>query len=368
MSIRKLVFTAIATCAVAFASAESFAQKKNKGGFGDGGRGDRVASDFQHADANGDGRLSRQEWNRRGNFERLDRNGDGELSLKEVRRMYDGHDDKSYIWPPQDMAGVTPDIDPTIAADEVGRDALDKETLCGLGRAKRCAVEPQFKRGLIETGTGPVFPENAVCPGMDDYWAMDYATKRNRETYHGGIDLPAPWGTPMRAIAAGSVVAKYKAEQSKRGTEIVLRHSPEQTGLPMWTYSAYGHLDAMPDLDIGQRVKMGQILGPTGNSGISAKGSKGSAQSTTRRPAIHLALFYADTPKYVNVNGAIIIPVDGRWLDPMAFYRQQGPFDSHAVKALPDTEKGVMIPILFDDGTTSPANTKMVWPYTCKRG
>lgn len=342
----------------------SHAKKKNQGG---GFNKDRVARDFNHADTNGDRRLSREEWNRRGNFDRLDRNGDGELSLKEVRFMYLGHDEKNYAWPPHGMPEPSPEIDPAIATDEVGHDALDKETMCGLGRSSKCSVEPQFARGLIETGTGPVFPTNALCPGIDDYWAMDYASKRNRETYHGGIDLPVPWGTPMRAVAAGSVVAKFKAEQSKRGTEIVIRHSPEQTGLPMWTYSAYGHLDAMPDLEIGQRVKMGQILGPTGNSGISAKGSKGSAQSSTRRPAIHLALFYADTPQYVNLKGSIIIPVDGRWLDPMAFYRQKEPFDSHVVKALPDHEKGVEIPILFVDGTTFPENTKMIWPYSCQK-
>ena len=62
-----------------------------------------------------------------------------------------------------------------------------------------------------------------------------------------------------------------------------------------------------------------------------------------------------------------IVPVEGRWLDPMAFYRQQPPFDSHDVIALPDGEKSVPIPILLDDGSTSPANTKLVWPYACER-
>jgi hypothetical protein len=331
------------------------------------GKRDRVARDFRNADTDGDRKLSRTEWNRRGNFNRLDKNGDGFLSLEEVRALYKGHDDKDYGWPPKGMQTPAAEIDSSVKADRVGRDALDNETLCGIGREMNCDIDPQKKRGLVETGTGPRFPDTAECPSIDDYWAMDYGSKRNRQSYHGGIDVPVPWGTPTLAVAAGSVVAKYESHQSKRGTEVVLRHSPEQTGLPMWTYSAYGHMDAMPDLKIGQRVEMGQVIGPTGNSGVSAKGSKGSGQSTTRRPAVHLAMFYSKANTYSESNDTII-PVDGYWLDPMAFYRQKGPFDTPSVKALPEAEKDVPIPVLFDDGTTFPADTKLVWPYACKRG
>ena len=351
--IQPVLWGLMATLMLVMAPSLSYAKKKK----------DRVARDFRHADANGDNQLSRAEWIRRGNFDRLDKNGDGYLTLKEVRHMYKGHNDKDYVWPPKGMPTPSVEIDPSIKADRKDRTALDKETICGIGRGKKCDIIHQKKRGLLETGTGPVFPVGAVCPGMDDYWAMDYASKRNKASFHGGIDLPMPWGTPMLAAAAGSVVAKYEAGQSKRGTEIVIRHSPEQTGLAMWTYTAYGHLDAMPDLEIGQRVSMGQILGPTGNSGISAKGT---TQSTTRRPAIHFVVWYADGPNYAEANNTII-PVNGYWMDPMAFYRQQPPFDSKSVKNMPDADKDVTVPVLFDDGSTSPTDTKIIWPYSCKR-
>jgi len=324
---------------------------------------DRAARDFRHADINGDKKLDFSEWNRRGNFERLDRNGDGYLNLKEVRTLYKGHDDKTYSWPPKNMPKPGMEIDASIEADRVGRQSLDKETLCGISRPRDCDMSHAVLRGLLETGTGPVFPKKAVCPGMDDFWAMDYSNKRNRTSYHGGIDLPAPWGTPMRAAAAGSVVAIYDGEGSKRGIEIILRHSPEQTGLPVWTYTGYGHLDRIPRLKVGQRVKLGQILGPTGNSGNSARGNK---QSKTRRPAIHFVVFYSSERQY-SENIRTIIPVDGRWMDPMAFYRQKPPFDSPSVKALPDKEKGIAIPVLFENGETYPAKTKLVWPYACSR-
>ena len=329
---------------------------------------DRVMRDFRHADTNGDSKLSRDEWNRRGNFNTLDGNGDGYLSLDEVRKMYRGHDVKNYPWPPKTSVLTFPGLetDSTVKGDRVDKDALDKETLCGIGRSKRCGIEHQLRRGLIETGTGPVFPNTANCFGMDDYWAMDYASKRNRQSYHGGIDIPVPWGTPMLAIASGSVVTMYKAHQSKRGNEVIIRHSPEDTGLPMWVYSGYGHLDRLPNLKVGQRVKMGDIIGPTGNSGIAARGfkNKNAAQSSSRRPAIHLATWFAPGPKYSEAQDTII-PVDGRWLDPFALYRQQPPYASNDVKALPEADKDVTIPVMFHDGTTIPSQTKLIWPYAC---
>ena len=324
---------------------------------------DRVGGDFERADKDGDGKLSRAEWRRRGNFARLDTDGDGSLSLGEVRVMYAGHDEKSYDWPPQGMPATEPVMDPSAENDLVGKDALDRETLCGLGRGRECSPKIAIDRGLFETGLGPEFPENAVCPGIDDYYAQDYTFKRSREAYHGGIDMPVRWGTPMIAAAAGTVVGKFSGEDSARGIQIVIRHSPEDTGIPLWTYTLYGHLDRMPEQNIGQRVNMGEILGPTGNSGVSGKTRQ---QSTTRRPAIHFTIMYGDTPKYAIVRETVI-PVDGRWMDSNAIYRQKTPLDSGSMKALPDEEKGVAIPIMFEDEKTSPAGTKLVWPYKCGR-
>lgn len=54
-----------------------------------------------------------------------------------------------------------------------------------------------------------MFPENAICPGIDDTFALDYSFKRSKEVYHGGINMPARWGTPMIAAAAGTVVGKF---------------------------------------------------------------------------------------------------------------------------------------------------------------
>lgn len=266
-----------------------------------------MGGDFKRADTNGDGKLSRDEWRRRGNFDRLDADRDGTLSLAEVRALYEGHSEKSYDWPPPGFARPPPETDASAAADLVDSDSLDRKTRCAIGRGRKCKPKAPVKRGLFETGLGPVFPEGAVCPGIDDTFALDYGFKRRREAYHGGIDLPVRWGTPMIAAAAGTVVGKFMGAKSARGIEIVIRHAPEDSGLAVWTYTGYGHLDDMPDLELGQRVRLGEIIGPTGNSGV---GGKKREQSTRRRPAIHFSAFSAETETYA-IHRGVVIPADG---------------------------------------------------------
>lgn len=324
---------------------------------------DRAAEDFPRIDANGDGQLSAREWNRRGNFSLLDTDGDGFLSLGEFSALYAGHGDKAYTWRPVGPRGADGARDPSAISARVDRDALDKETLCAIGRSRKCDASASIKRGMAETGLGPSFPDQALCPGIDDYWAMDYGFKRTREAYHGGIDMPARWGTPMLAAAAGTVVGKFAGENSARGKEIVLRHSPEDTGIPLWIYTQYGHMDALPDLAVGQRVRMGEYLGPTGNSGISGKGGD---KISLRRPAIHFAVFYSTRETYAEVHD-VIIPVDGHWMDPVALYRQTPPHDTASMKALAEEQKTVPIPVMFEDGRVEPADTKLIWPYACRR-
>lgn len=233
---------------------------------------------------------------------------------------------------------------------------------CAIGRWQICDTQQAFARGLIETGLRPRFPANAKCRDIDEGYAMSYAHKRSREAYHGGIDMPAPRGTPMIAAAAGTVVGKFQGERSFRGIEIVLRHAPEDSGMPLWIYTEYAHCDKMPALELGQRVRMGEPLCPTGNTGVDRTGE----QSTRRRPAIHFAVFYSASEQYAEMRN-VIIPADGYWMDPVALFRKTLPLDSDSMKALPEEQKQVPISIMFDDGETFPADTKIIWPYTCAR-
>jgi murein DD-endopeptidase MepM/ murein hydrolase activator NlpD len=214
---------------------------------------------------------------------------------------------------------------------------------------------------MLATGTEAVFPAGLHCRTVDEAWALDYSYKRNRKAYHGGIDMPAPFGTPIIAAADGVVVGKFAADNGKRGRELILRHSPADTGLLFWTYTGYGHFDKMPEWEIGQAVKKGQILGPTGNSGQAGLSKQ---QSTLRRPAIHFSVTYSKRAEFARTDRNVI-PADGRWMDPITFYRQTPPFGSQAVKRLSSAEKQVAVPVKLDDGRYAPQDTKVIWPYEC---
>jgi murein DD-endopeptidase MepM/ murein hydrolase activator NlpD len=257
---------------------------------------------------------------------------------------------------------------PGVAAEfldgQVRSAALDQKTMCGISRSRKCDLADAIDLGLFETGLRPQFPDGLDCRDIDEQWAIDYSGKRARQNFHGGIDMPAPYDTPIIAAADGTVVFVSEGEGSFRGRELILRHSPAETGHPYWIYTQYAHFNREMTQTLGQRIKMGEVLGPTGNSGRSKESEQ---QSLKRRPAIHFAVWFSESPSFVNHKNRLIVPVGGLWMDPNALYRKGPPFDSAALKALPEADKKVLIPVMLEDGTTIPADTKLIWPYSCKR-
>jgi murein DD-endopeptidase MepM/ murein hydrolase activator NlpD len=328
---------------------------------------DHATRILNRADKDGDGRIRLEEWSRPSVvFKSIDTDGDGYLTREELRARFDGPSNEAPKSPTATDRGGG-DGKAAMAGGgllkgQVTADAVDHETRCAIGRGRGCDIELSIKRGLFETGLRPAFPDNAKCRDIDERWAINYSSKRERESYHGGIDMPAPFGTPIVAAAAGTVVGKYRDERGHRGIEIVLRHGPDDTGIPLWIYTQYAHFEEMPKQEIGQRVRMGEVLGPTGNSGR----TPGQRSGKQRRPAIHFAVWYSSSPRYVALSTAIV-PLDGYWMDPNALYRKTPPFDSRAMKALPAREKDVPISVMFDDGTLSPPATKIIWPYICAK-
>ena len=146
-------------------------------------------------------------------------------------------------------------------------------------------------------------------------------------------------------------------EGNRKGIEVMLRHTPEQTGLPFWTYSQYTHLREMSPLLIGAHVEMGQEIGKTSNTGKMGR--------RIRRDALHLAIVYSERPEWSN-DGRVVTPKEGYFMDPNAFYRLQPPYDSQSMLRLPGDQKTVPVPYMKTDGAFVPTETKRIWPYPCE--
>lgn len=94
-----------------------------------------------------------------------------------------------------------------------------------------------------------------------------YGFQRTPTHKHQGIDVAAPEGTPVRAVAAGTVARVVNRPGTRGfrgyGKTVVLRHELE--GRPVWTL--YAHLSQIePAIVVGVRVLQGKILGRVGRT------------------------------------------------------------------------------------------------------
>lgn len=216
--------------------------------------------------------------------------------------------------------------------------------------------------GLMETGLKPIYPSEAKCPIITSFFGEETRSDgslrnpRNNYGYHGGIDIPVPEGTPILAIADGTVIQKM-VRGRLTGILIALQHSPDDTGVRVWSYSKYKHLEQMPDLEIGERVKMGQTIGFSGKTGTTGGyyGDKGF-------PHLHVSTYMSSSNQYRAKRR--LIPIGGQYLDPLAFYFRKV-LDTNSILSLSDNDKNVKIPYMTTDGKVVPANSRVVWPLPC---
>lgn len=84
---------------------------------------------------------------------------------------------------------------------------------------------------------------------------------------HDGLDIAAPIGTPIRAVAAGTIVSVrlWETDRNAAGNRVAVDH--DITGLGR-VQSRYFHLDRFAaGLVAGQVVQPGQVLGYVGRTG-----------------------------------------------------------------------------------------------------
>jgi murein DD-endopeptidase MepM/ murein hydrolase activator NlpD len=240
----------------------------------------------------------------------------------------------------------------------------DAQPLLGAFRPLNGNREEMQRRGLTETGLTPIYPPDARCPIVTSGFGVTTrsdGSPRARRFYfgfHGGADIPAPEGTPILAMADGTVIQK-KVGANIGGLEIILQHAPDDTGLGAWTYTQYKHLQSMPDLKEGDRVMRGQAIAAAGRTGTIGGhyGEEGFSH-------LHLGAYFSTRSGYTA--GLTFVPEDGQWLDPLALFKR-APLESAALRALPGDRKRVPIAYVAADGAVVPAAARIVWPFACAR-
>ena len=82
---------------------------------------------------------------------------------------------------------------------------------------------------------------------------------RGFSRHHGGIDLMAPYGAPIRAAGTGEVI--WAARYYAYGNMVDIRHGDG-------TVTRYAHLSRFaPGLKPGKRVALGELIGAVGTTG-----------------------------------------------------------------------------------------------------
>jgi murein DD-endopeptidase len=87
---------------------------------------------------------------------------------------------------------------------------------------------------------------------------------------HRGLDFTLPVGTPLKAIGNGSVV--LVGESEVLGYRLEVRCFVVEDGKRVAKVFSYDHLKEPPKLKVGDKVKGGEVICLSGNSGSASSG------------------------------------------------------------------------------------------------
>jgi len=145
---------------------------------------------------------------------------------------------------------------------------------------------------LYDEQGNPLEPQFLRFPVAFQYISSSFSPSRyhpilHRFRAHVGIDLAARYGTPVRAISDGKI--QFANWEGELGRCIRIEHDNS-------LISVYAHLSAIsPEVTAGAPVRMGQVIGYVGSTGLSTG------------PHLHYALYK-----------------DGRFLDPLTVNLDEG--------------------------------------------
>ena len=157
---------------------------------------------------------------------------------------------------PQSLAG----------SDEVSQQAV-KQSIDQFYALRTQAMSGRVTRALeggLSSGFGGDWTQLADAPSLwpiEGRVASSFGQRddpfNGEGAFHSGIDIDAPYGTPVRATADGDVTGANMG--SGYGRQVVLDHGHD-------LLTVYGHLSAIAVLP-GQHVTRGQVIGYVGQSG-----------------------------------------------------------------------------------------------------
>jgi murein DD-endopeptidase MepM/ murein hydrolase activator NlpD len=199
----------------------------------------------------------------------------------------------------------------------------DGQSAADLARSNPGMSTSLFQR-LDELANGPFDPkwpsgytvpvEGATISSRPAHWpgaprAYRNGTHEGFDFYGGAVAVPVTYGTPIRAVASGTVIRsdltyvemtidEYNQviEVSKRSLNTPPEMLDKLRGRQVWVehvggyVSRYAHLSAIPSsLTVGAKVKQGDIVGETGNSGTLEAATK-----TQDDPHPHVEIWKGD--------------------------------------------------------------------------
>lgn len=227
-------------------------------------------------------------------------------------------------------------------------------------------AELLLRKGLFPTGLSPVFPPDVSCPPISSpYGSPSRYDNSSRNNEHGGkhngMDITLDDGTPLLAVADGEVAHVGTGGQLV-GNFIWLRFPPKATGLPVYIFARYQHLNRPADLKPGDLVRQGDPVGPSGNTGTT-----GGHYGAGGYYHLHINLLASPLPEF-EIEGAMPKPKDFVFLDPMGLYapKDLAKTDNFALQALPESDKRRPVSVVTEDGRRIENGSGPIWPVACR--
>ena len=163
------------------------------------------------------------------------------------------------------LSSALRDAKDSVAAAEEGLDAARLEAARLAEERSRAAAAQAAQTQLLQVGDAPIGPapsiEGRTCPvgtpnGFIDSWGFPRSGGRT----HQGVDMFAPYGTPLYAVADGYIYRVYNNPLGGLAINLI------DTDGNMYYYA---HMSSAAVIT-GQKVRAGEVIGAVGTSGNAA--------------------------------------------------------------------------------------------------